>query len=217
MRDQLREIRDGSKDTKAIAEAAIKQADNTKTLAEAAKDQIKELQASVEEARRLAGAAHEANKIARENALAANRPWLGRSQGNIVDIEAGKVPKVNIGVKNHGSSPALEVESQAIFGLLETPTIPTAKIIEMVRKLPVKKVGTISPGQELALPFTMGGSLTARGIEQIAAGEIELHVFIILRYKDRLSINHHTYIYAPYDPKQKAVVYLRRPDMPNDD
>jgi hypothetical protein len=85
---QLAEIREGSKDTKAIAEAAKQQADNTKILAEAAKTQA---QAALEQAKAAqiqADASSAAAKSAAISATAAQKGVEATKSGILISNRA---------------------------------------------------------------------------------------------------------------------------------
>jgi hypothetical protein len=71
---QLKEIREGSKDTKAIAEAAKQQAENTKILAEAAKNQA---QAALEQAKAAKIQADASSAAAKSSAISAKAAQMG--------------------------------------------------------------------------------------------------------------------------------------------
>jgi len=113
--EQLTEIREGSRDTKIIAQAAKAQSDNTKTLAEAAVDQVAEL-------KRLATATQDSLTLAKEQFSLRTRPYMWITSIDEPVLEIGEKPHANVQFANFGISPALNVLQQQhlIFG--ETAT-----------------------------------------------------------------------------------------------
>ena len=207
---QLAEMRSGAADTRILVESTIKQADNTEKLATAASSQAAA-------AAMQAGAANEANKIAKDTLISADRPWVGISHTTIKDVEVGRTPTITSFIKNFGQTPALDVEEQSVFGLMRY-NLSTNEMINFIKTRPVKRMGTIFPGQILLRDFVLGGTLTEQGINGIVAEKTELNKFGLIRYKDRFGGKvHHTWVYEFYDPKLKAVAHISRNGMPIDD
>ncbi|HKW65460.1 MAG TPA: hypothetical protein VJN89_23115 [Candidatus Acidoferrum sp.] len=126
MKGQLAEMKSGSGDTHELAVAAGKQADAAKTQSEntiklavaakkqadAAADQVKKLQAGVQETSRLASAAQDANGISKQAMENQTRPWIGIEgdpQLTSFRITPAGILRMTFDfvVRNYGQSPAI--------------------------------------------------------------------------------------------------------------
>jgi len=111
----LFEVIGGANDTKAIVEAAKKQADAAGKFATSAAGinigvsdavtklnlQASKLEESVRQASRLA----KDTEIANENAIEGDRPWFGATIA-VADFEVGKIPRATVRFMNSGKRPA---------------------------------------------------------------------------------------------------------------
>jgi len=161
--DQLKEIRDGSKDTKTIAEAAKKQAENTETLASATLDQIKELKASVKAAQTMADAAirgakvsedtlvltRQSLEVSRQSLIASQRAWL-IPKNMAVTVNDNRTISVKFTLSNTGRSPAT-----AIRGILKFFQEGTPEIFEKLERQTIYPYILIAPGIDHDITFTV--------------------------------------------------------------
>jgi len=117
MRKQLKEMRDGSKDTKAIADAAKKQADNTERLAQSAGKQVNELKASVEATRKMGTIGQDSLRFSQEAFVTDQRPYVWIATTEAPQISVGQAILWTITYKNYGKSPAvgLNYRTRLIF------------------------------------------------------------------------------------------------------
>jgi hypothetical protein len=109
MQAQLAEMKSASADTKTIAESSGVQAENAKTLAAAAIDQVKELKASVQ-------AAQDASRYAREALILDQRPWVGFGEVNILSpLAEGQPLAIKARALNSGKSPAVYLQKYLVL------------------------------------------------------------------------------------------------------
>ncbi|MGH8070829.1 MAG: hypothetical protein ACRERE_37460 [Candidatus Entotheonellia bacterium] len=118
MRGQLEEMQRSSADTRALAESAKKQAENTERLASAAIEQVRHLEVSAKETHALAAATQDTLELARTNFAKDQRRIIWVSKMPDLNLTIGQQLKWDIPHANYGKSPAigLLMRSQIVFG-----------------------------------------------------------------------------------------------------
>lgn len=125
MKDQLTEMKNGSGDTKAIAESAKTQADSTKALATAAIDQVQQLAAGVQETKKLALATQDALSIAKDTERRQLRAYLVIGRMEILRFGVGNMAHVEGVIENIGQTPAHDAGWQSGINLFDLRAQPT--------------------------------------------------------------------------------------------
>jgi hypothetical protein len=181
MQRTLKEIEKGSGDTHELAVAAGKQADAAKAQADNTAKQVRELDASVRQASRLAKATETANA----NVLNADRPWIGASL-TVDGFETNKAPKVTLTFTNSGKRPAKVTLIQYRWTMYsEFP-----KNVTYPPSGPEESTSIILPNTHPSVNFTME-TVTDPVMQIIKSGAATMYVHADIEYDDLLTGQHH--------------------------
>jgi hypothetical protein len=138
MQGQLAEMKSGSADTKAIAESAKTQAENTKVLVSAAIDQVQQLAAGVEETKKLALSTQGALSIAKDTEKRQLRAYVVIGRMDLQRFGVGNIAHVEGLIENIGQTPAHDAGWQSGINILDYRVEPTFRYDDcsVIRKLP---------------------------------------------------------------------------------
>jgi len=166
-------------------------------------------------ARELAITSQEGNKIAKDNAIASDRPWIGPSQIGITKVEAGKKPTITWTITNFGKSPGMVTVIQSGY-VVAGFEIKEPLIINRIEGFPKMLVGTLYPGQGFSNFKTFPDSLTPSDIDNITARRLTIFGAAKIVYKDRDGGTHTTWVQSPYDPSTGSMGMVRPEGLPAD-
>jgi hypothetical protein len=178
-KDTLAEVRKEATDTHDLAVAAKAQAD-------AAESQATALSASVKEAHALALAA----RIANENAVNADRPWIGSATVSAEPLEAGKAGTASVTVINSGRGPARLLSFKASMHVFDT--FPTTPPYDDVPTWMHGSHSILLPGMigTNSFPFSPFGSEIMKLVRD---GKLTLYIYGVVEYEDlRVKNSRHT-------------------------
>lgn len=198
---QLDEIRDSSKDTKAIAEASKQQSDNTKTLAKSAQeqataaiDQVRELKGVVKATEASVNAAKESIRVAQENIRLDQRAWVGLGGAIHRNVTAGSQGTFGFTIINSGKTPALKVKTFAAarylrkgvkFSPLDPSELPGQESTSVLHPTSRVEATTTFPGNR---------AFTEAEIAAFKQGDIIMYFFGKITYWDFFKNPRYTHI-----------------------
>lgn len=168
MRGQLAEMKSGGTDTHALAVAAG--------------EQVKELTASIEEARRLAKATETANS----NVLEADRPWVGIALA-VENFEVGKSPGTTLEFINSGRRPARITHTQ--YRWVTSGVFPKTMDYPATQTM-IGSTNFVLPNMKTSVNFTMD-AITEAQMQLLKAKQFTTYVYANVEYDDPVTDIHH--------------------------
>ena len=159
--------------------------------------QLNKLDASIQQASRLAAATETANS----NVLAADRPWFGASFAQQDVIEAGKIPSATIIFMNSGKRPArVTFSGAAVHWFDKFPRDPPYPAMSLI------STELVVPGAGVTQKFNLAKQpLSQTEVDAVNTGKpARWFLYAKIEYVDvRTGENHHTHVcwvYTGNDP-----------------
>lgn len=212
MEDTLGEIRAGSKDTHALAEAAGNQAahmkrlaDQTKLLAETGKTSADAAKVNADNSVKIARSAERSIAATQESARLDERAWVGVSGISNLKYTVGQPPGVTITIVNSGKTPARDV-----FLEHEQTWIPAGQPLPEIAQPHIRSIRslqTLNPGQQsLALVYLIL-PLTQEQFDAIRLRKQIVYIRLSVAYRDQFGVGHKTNYCGTLNEEMDALTF----------
>ncbi|AMY11291.1 hypothetical protein LuPra_04539 [Luteitalea pratensis] len=125
----------------------------------------------------------------RQDLTLSHRAWVTITEAKYFDVEAGKVPRVQIMIRNHGSTPAVGV---AVAGAVYMRAKPDDEAADLTKgQLP--KTLIIGPSETVTSVLDMDASIPNQSyVDALLDGRVSLFATGVLYYFDVFGAKHST-------------------------